>query len=124
MKNFWILRVIGAIVLLVGIVAVGYVAYNAGLAQAQTAVPATQYVGPAHGYMGWHPLGGLFFLPFLLCLVPFFLCLFIFMPLRMIFGPHRMQMHMHGRWHGEEGDVPPPVEEWHRRMHEKKDKEG
>jgi hypothetical protein len=31
---------------------------------------------------------------------------------------------MHGRWHGEEGSVPPPIEEWHRRMHEKKDKEG
>jgi hypothetical protein len=80
-----------------------------------------QSYAPVHEGLGWHPLAGLVFLPFLLCLVPFFLCLFIFMPLRMIFGPHRMHMHMHGRWHGEEDSVPPPVEEWHRRMHEKKD---
>jgi hypothetical protein len=72
--------------------------------------------------MEWHPLAGLFFLPFLFCLVPLFLGLFIFLPLRMIFGPHRMHMHLHGRWTGEEGSVPPPVEEWHRRMHEKSDK--
>jgi hypothetical protein len=124
MKNYWILRVIGAIVLLVGIVAIGYVAYNAGLAQSQTAVPAAQFVTLWHGGAGWHPLGGLLLLPFLFCLVPFFLCLFIFMPLRLIFGPHRMHMRMHGDWHGEEGDVPPPFEEWHRRAHEKKDKDS
>jgi hypothetical protein len=127
MKNYWILRVIGALVLLIGIAAVGYIAYNAGLAQGQTAVPAAQFVAPMYRGGEGHGFGlsGLFFLPFLLCLVPLFLCLFIFLPLRMIFGPHRMHMmHMHGRWHGEEGDVPPPVEEWHRRMHEKKDKEG
>jgi hypothetical protein len=125
MQNNWILRVIGGIVLLVGIVAVGYVAYNAGLAQSQPAVSAAQYVAPWHGGMEWHRLGGFMAVPFLLCLVPFFLGFFILLPLRLIFGPHRMHMmHMHGRWHGEEGDVPPPVEEWHRRMHEKKDKEG
>jgi hypothetical protein len=124
MTNHWILRVIGAIVLLVGIVAVGYVAYNAGLAQVQTAVPAAQNIGPWHGGPEWHPLGGLLLLPLLLCLVPFFLCFFIFMPLRLIFGPHRMHMRMHGRCHGEEGDVPPPFEEWHRRVHEKKDKDS
>jgi hypothetical protein len=124
MKNFWILRVIGVIVLLIGIAAIGYIAYNAGLSQGQTAVPAAQYVMPWHGRAEWFPLGGLLLLPFLFCLVPFFLCLFIFLPLRMIFGPHRMHMRMHGGWHGEEGDVPSPIEEWHRRMHEKKDKEG
>jgi hypothetical protein len=127
MKNYWILRVLGVIVLLIGIAAVGYVAYNAGLSQGQTAVPAAQVVAPMFRGGEGHGFGfsGLIFLPFLLCLVPFFLCLFIFLPLRMIFGPHRMgMMHMHGRWHGEEGSVPPPVEEWHRRMHEKKDKEG
>jgi uncharacterized membrane protein len=122
MKNYWILRVLGALVLLVGIVAVGYVAYNAGLAQSQSVVPAAQYVAPWHGGMEGHAWGGLLALPFLLCLVPFFLIFFIFMPLRMIFGSHRMHMHMHGRWHGEEGEVPSPVEEWHRRMHEKQDK--
>ena len=63
---------------------------------------------------------GLAFLPFLLCLAPFFLGLFIFLPIRMIFGPHRM--YMHRRWHGWAcgEEVPPPVAEWHRRMHEEK----
>jgi hypothetical protein len=122
MRNLWILRVLGVIVLLIGIVAVGVVAYNAGVSQAQTAVPAAQMIAPWRGGMEWHPLAGLFFLPFLFCLVPLFLGLFIFLPLRMIFGPHRMHMHMHGHWNGEEGSVPPPVEEWHRRMHEKSDK--
>jgi hypothetical protein len=124
MQNHWVLRVIGALLLLVGIVAVGVIAYNAGVAQSQTAAPMAQSYAPVHEGWGWHPLAGLVFLPFLFCLVPLFLCLFIFMPLRMIFGPHRMHMHMHGRWHGEEGSVPPPVEEWHRRMHEKKDQGG
>jgi hypothetical protein len=125
MKNYWIFRVLGALVLLVGIAAVGYVAYNAGLAHGQTAVPAAQLVAPMYRSGEWHGMPGLSVLPFLLCLAPFFLCFFIFLPLRMIFGPHRMHMmHMHGRWHGEEGDVPPPFEEWHRRAHEKKDKDG
>jgi len=140
MRNLWILRVLGVIVLLIGIVAIGVVAYNAGVAQAQTVAPAAQVIAPWHGGMEMRPLAGLFFLPFLFCLVPLFLVLFIFLPLRMIFGPHRMHMHMHGRWHGEEagegeipphmhgrwekweGGVPPFVEDWHRRMHEKTDK--
>jgi len=122
MRNYWVFRVIGVIVLLIGIVAVGFIAYNAGVAQSQTVSPVVQSIAPWRGGMEWHPLAGLIFLPFLFCLVPLFLGMFIFLPLRMIFGPHRM--HMHGRWSGEEGNVPPPFEEWHRRMHEKKDKEG
>jgi len=119
MRNYWIFRVIGAILLLIGIVAVGFIAYNAGVAQGQTVAPAIQSIVPWRGGMVGHPLAGLIFLPFLFCLVPLFLCFFIFLPMRIMFGPHRM--HMHGRWHGEEGSVPPPFEEWHRRMHEKKD---
>lgn len=125
MRNYWVFRVIGVIVLLIGIVAVGFIAYNAGVAQSQTVAPVVQSIAPWRGGMELHPLAGLIFLPFLFCLVPLFLGMFIFLPLRMIFGPHREHMmHMHGRWHGEEGSVPPPFEEWHRRMHEKKDKEG
>jgi hypothetical protein len=125
MKYFWILRIVGVIILLTGIAAVGYFAYTAGVAQGQTAVPAAVETGnAAFGHGGWdfHPMRALAFFPLLLCLAPLFLCLFIFMPLRMLFGPHRMQMHMHGRWHGcgGNGEVPPPVEEWHRRMHETK----
>jgi hypothetical protein len=123
MKYSWIFRIVGAIILVIGIAAVGYFAYTAGVAQGQTAAPVVSEAGQTalwHAGRGMHPFAGFAFFPVLLCLAPFFLCLFIFMPLRMIFGPHRMHMHMHGRWHGEEGEVPPPVEEWHRRMHETK----
>jgi hypothetical protein len=125
MKYLWILRVVGVIILLTGIAAVGYFAFTAGVAQGQTAVPAVVETGDTvFGHAGWgfHPMRGLAFFPALICLAPLFLVFFIFMPLRMLFGPHRMQMHMHGRWRngGCGEDVPPPVEEWHRRMHETK----
>jgi hypothetical protein len=113
------------VVLLAGIAAVGYFAYTAGMTQGQAVAPDAPQVEAAAGWhagWGFHPFHGLAFLPLLICLVPFFLCLFVFMPLRMIFGPNRMRMHMHGRWHeGCCGDeVPSPIEEWHRRMHEEK----
>jgi hypothetical protein len=125
MRYLWILRIVGVIILLTGIAAVGYFAYTAGVTQGQTAVPALSETGDAvlgHAGWGFRPARGLALLPGLLCLAPLFLAFFIFMPLRMIFGPHRMQMRMHGRWHGcsDSGAVPPPVEEWHRRMHETK----
>jgi hypothetical protein len=125
MKYSWIIRIVGVLVLLVGIAAVGYFAYTAGLAQGQTAAPVTtgaDAIGAGHAPWGYHPVRSLAFFPGLLCLAPFFLCLFIFLPLRMVFGSHRMRMHMHGKWHeGGCGDgIPSPVEEWHRRMHETK----
>ncbi len=122
MKHLWIVRIIGVIVILIGIAAVGYFAYTAGIAQGQAAVPAAPASGEVeawHGGWGFHH-PGLFFSPGLLCLVPLFLIFFICLPLRMVFGGPRMHMHMHGRWHGEEGEVPPPFAEWHRRAHEGK----
>jgi hypothetical protein len=121
MKYSWVFRIVGAVLLVIGIAAVAYFAYTAGVTQGQAAAPAAVTVNEAavrSGFWGWHPFAGLAFLPLLLCLGPFFLCLFILMPLRMIFGPHRM--HMHGRWRDGEHFVPPPFEEWHRRMHETK----
>jgi hypothetical protein len=125
MKYLWILRIVAVIVLLTGIAAVGYFAFTAGVAQGQTAVPAAAETGSAELWRagwGFHPGRGLMFFPALLCLAPLFLGFFICMPLRMLFGPHRMPMHMHGRRQDGEccGDVPPPIEEWHRRMHEEK----
>jgi hypothetical protein len=125
MKYLWILRIVGVIILLTGIAAVGYFAYTAGVAQGQTAVPVVAETGSAelwHAGWGSHPVRGLMAFPALLCLAPLFLVFFICMPLRMLFGPHRGHMHMHGRWHdgGCGEDVPPPVQEWHRRMHEEK----
>jgi hypothetical protein len=124
----WIIRIVGVVALLIGIAAVGYVAYTAGLAQNQTAVPVVVETGDAVvGHAPWmfHPFRGLAFLPGLLCLAPLFLCCFIFLPLRMIFGPHRPPMHWHSKWHawGEDMPVPPPVAEWHKRMHETQNKE-
>lgn len=123
MKYSWIIRIVGVLILLAGIAVTGYLAYTAGLAQGQTAAPVVIEGGELEAWHipgKWHPARGLAFLPVLLCLAPIFLCLFIFLPLRMIFGRHPMHMHMHGKWHdctcGD--DVPSPVREWHRRMHE------
>ena len=124
----WVLRIAGAVILVIGIAAIGYAAYTAGLAQGQTAAPVvveTGETGVVHAPWIFHPFRGLMVFPGLLCLAPFLLCFFIFLPLRMIFGPHRPPMHWHSRWHecGEGMPVPPPVAEWHRRMHETKNKE-
>jgi hypothetical protein len=139
MKNYWIFRLIGVVILLIALVAVGIFAYNMGLAQGQSAAvtaPQAGVIEMSRGGFGFHPLQALAALPFLFCGGLFFLILFILIPLRMVFGPHRMgirmhgqcegeegpgPMHFHGHWKKWEGDVPPPVEEWHRRMHEKKD---
>ena len=127
MKYLWILRIVGVIILLIGIAAVGYFAYTAGVAQGQTTAPVVFENGHAEvagAGWGFHPIRALAFLPVLLCLGPLFLIFFICMPMRMLFGPHRMHMHMHGRWHDREDGigVPPPVAEWHRRMHEEEEK--
>jgi hypothetical protein len=135
MKYSWIFRIMGVVLLVIGIAAVAYAAYNAGAAQGQTAVTAGENaVQPV--FRGWHSLAGLAFLPLLLCLGPLFLCLFVFLPLRMIFGPRPIHPHRYWRWREGEGymppffgfwharcrdgedAVPPPFEEWHRRMHE------
>ena len=123
MKYSWIIRIAGVCILVIGIAAIGYFAYTAGLAQGRTAVPVATTIeetAPWHAGWGLHPFRGPAFFPGLLCLAPFLLCLFIFLPLRMVFGPHRM--HMHGRWRDCEGGdgVPSPFEEWHRRAHETK----
>jgi hypothetical protein len=129
MKYSWVLRIVGVILLVAGIAAIGYFAYTAGVAQGQTTVPVGVETGDAailHGPWGMRPFHGMAFFPALLCLAPLFLAFFIGLPMRMIFGPHRMQMQMHGRWHGcgREGDVPSPLVEWHRHLHEEEKKTG
>jgi hypothetical protein len=120
MKNSWVWRVVGALILLAVIAAVGIFAYNAGLAQGQASALA-----PHAGAFGWGArtlglgvLPGLILFPILFFAGLFFLWIFVFLPLRLIFGPYRMRMH--GRWHAEEGGVPPFFEEWHRKAHENK----
>jgi hypothetical protein len=123
MKYSWIIRIVGVVILLAGIAVVGYLAYSAGLAQGQTTAPAAaeaDAVTTGRSPWDWRPFHGWAFFPGLLCLAPFFLCLLVFLPLRMVFGPHRMRMPMHGRWHRFwfDDEIPAPVAEWHRRMHE------
>jgi hypothetical protein len=118
MDKYWIVRVVGVVLLLIGVVAVAGLAYAAG--QSQVSVPAAAEAVsavPARGY--WGPMHLLGALPFLLCLAPLFLGLFICLPFRMIFGPRRHAWHMHGRcgrWG--EGDIPEPVRKFHDRLHE------
>jgi hypothetical protein len=133
MSNSWLVRIVGVVILVIGIAAIGYVAYTTGVAQGQTVAPVTAEVAETDTWQaawGMHPFRGLAFLPVMFCLAPFLLCLFIFLPLRMIFGAPRMMfgppwmhMRMHGRWHDCEGEVPSPFEEWHKHMHEDKKKE-
>jgi hypothetical protein len=117
--HFWGLRLFGALLLIAGIVAIGVLAYNAGITQGQTAAPVQVETVPHGGAIWGSPFHWLFAAPFLLCLVPLFLCMFVFMPLRLAFGPRR-HMHMRHHWHWDDGEVPPPIAEMHRRMHETK----
>ena len=122
MRNLWILRVLGAIVLLIGVVAVGVIAYNAGVAQGQTVVPAVAIHRTVAGRHGracvWRadlpavPVLPRAALPVLLHLPAFA------DDLRAAPDGDAYARALRG----EEGSVPPPFEEWHRRMHEKTDK--
>ena len=133
MTNSWLVRIVGVVILVIGIAAIGYAAYTTGVSQGQAAAPVAIEVegtGAWQAPWGMHPFRGMAFFPGLFCLAPFFLCLFIFLPLRMIFGSPRpmfgppwLHMRMHGRWHDCGDEVPSPFEEWHRHMHEDKKKE-
>ncbi len=117
-----------AVVLLAAIAGLGVFAYQAGLAQgvaqnAQLPAPAGGLPAPVYPYYPgmWygHPFFGFGFLS---CLGPLFLLFLAFAALR------GLLWHGHGGWgrmhHGPwgrrdwQGEVPPPVQEWHRKMHE------
>jgi hypothetical protein len=93
-----------------GALAVGAVAYNAGVAHGLAMSPE---LAPARGGVvvpyGWYRPWGFGFGPFLLVL-------FWFLALRALFGRgfHRR------RWYGtDERSAPPAFEDWHRRAHER-----
>jgi hypothetical protein len=118
MHKHWIFRVVGIVLLLIGIAVVAGLAYSAGLAQ--TFIPPAAETAPVvnpHWFAGPHG-HGLFALPFLLCLAPIFLGLFICLPLRLVFGHGPRPMHMHRFGRCGEGEVPEPLREMHRRLHE------
>ncbi len=125
MRIFW--RIVVVLVVIAAILGIGFYAYNLGVAQTMAqkvpapstgTVPAYPYYWPP--YFGvWHGFG------FLGCLVPLFLLFLVFGGLRFIFwrGPWGWRRHMmHRYWaehpgEGEDKDVPPFFEEWHRRAH-------
>lgn len=134
--RFWF-RVLLAVILVAALVGLGVWVYNAGVAQGMLASGNIALPGggttPSNGaapYMFYpyfyHPWGFGFW-PFGLCFgVLFFL--FILFAIRGLFfrGFHRRGWHGYGpgRWGNGPGEqwkenVPPFVEEWHRKMHER-----
>lgn len=120
-------RVLFALVLIVGVGALGVYVYNSGVAQGLAAggnlalpeggaVPAPYYA--PYFYRPWGPGFGFFGL-----VIPILFGIFLVSVLaRLLFfrswhahGAHGWR----GRWHGADGEqVPPMVAEWHRKMHE------
>ncbi len=127
MRIFW--RVIAVLVILVALAGIGFYAYNAGIANGlaqKVTAQGGQPVVPAAPYpYYWHPFFGFGFLG---CLIPLFLLFLIFGAVRALFwhGPMGWRRHYWrhgGPWgwregrEGEDKDVPPFFEEWHKRAH-------
>ena len=119
------IRIVSALVLIAAIAGLGYVAFNAGVAQGSPVtinapegqtVPAPYYYG--HGMPFHHPFGmGFGCFGILITLFLFGLAMKAFR--MMVWGPRFGHMHGHGPWRhgwGERG-VPPMFEEWHKRAH-------
>jgi hypothetical protein len=121
-----VFRALAGITLLIAIVGLGFLAYQAGAAHAvveNIQVPTVSASGsptPFQGMYFWHFLwfpgfglcGLLFFL--------FFLCLAFGSLRRMLWGPRWGWRHMRRGWMGYTPcgeDVPPMFKEWHRRAH-------
>ncbi len=132
-------RVVLVLVIIAAIAGLGAFAFRAGLVQgaAQTALvegakeggrlPYMMPYGMHYGYgpgFGFHHFGGFGLFGFL---APLFFFLILIMAIRGLFwGRHHGWRHMgYGPWGMHRGEwdkdmeVPPVVEEWHRRMHEK-----
>ena len=128
------LRIIAALVLVAAVAAIGFFAFQAGVAQGSPVTiqaPSGQSApAPApYPYYGWgwgmpfhRPFGfGFGCFGFLIVLFLFFLAL---RSMRMLFwgprwgwGHHRHGWHGHGPWGQWENGVPPTFEEWHKRAH-------
>jgi hypothetical protein len=118
------LRIVSGLVLLAVIAAIGFFAFQAGVAQGSPitfeapsgeSVPAPYpYYGYGYGMRLHHPFGFGFG-----CLIPIFAIFLLVLALKsfrmMMWGPRWGWGHRHGHWG--ERDVPPMFEEWHRRVH-------
>jgi hypothetical protein len=113
-------RGMGIVVLLlviVGAIAIGVGAYNAGvhqgLEEAGRAGEVVRVIGPGYGYGYGHG-----FFPFGLFLFPLFLIGIVFL-VRGLFWRRHWDGPDHGHWGpGSWKGGPPRFEEWHRRQHE------
>ena len=119
------IRIVSALVLIAAIAGLGYVAFNAGVAQGSPVTvnapePAGQsYPAPYyhHGFGMPMPFFGFGCFGILFTLFRFGMAMKAFR--MMAFGRHFGHMHAHGPWRhgwGEKG-VPPMFEEWHKRAH-------
>ena len=127
MKRRVVFAIMMAVVLLLGALAIGGIAFNAGVAQgiAQSAHAATG----ADGGTALRTFGGPFFFPrpfgfgFVGLLITLLVIFLVFGLVRRIFWFGTMRMRgFHGgpgRWDGDMPfrGVPPMFEEWHRRAH-------
>lgn len=119
-------RIVAALLLIAGIVALGVFAYNLGVARGTTLgvnwaeMPAKAAGMAPYGYH--HPLG----LGLLACGLPLLLAFLFFGALRHLLffrrfafgGPRHWVRHSHWSAGDRPEHIPPFVEEWHRKMHE------
>jgi hypothetical protein len=118
------LRIVSAVVVVVAVGAIGYLAYSAGVAQGTGSSVGVAPQGQLGAYAApyfWHPF------PFLGfgCLGPLFALFLVFVALRAVsflfWGPRWARWsHMRQGWrHGwdEEAGVPSRFREWHDRAH-------
>lgn len=125
MNGRFVFRIFASLVLVAVLIGAGVLVYQMGVTQGlatNTTLPP-QVSNPTAPYLYYppyfHPWGFGFF-PFGF-IFPLFFGLFIFFLItRAIFGGWRR--HAPGYWGGMHGrdphDIPPMVEEWHRKMHE------
>ncbi len=122
MNGRFVLGVLLAIVLIIGAVGIGVYAYNVGVTQGMvtsgkvTPPAATPYAYPFFGPFFFRPFGWGF--GFLGCLFPLLFFLLFFSLIRLVIWGPRWGWRHHRHWDRDERDVPPMVEEWHRKMHE------
>jgi hypothetical protein len=125
MRNRSWMVAIGSLILIAGLAAIGYLIFQAGVAQgAEVGVEAFEFAHPMYGPR-----------PFLMGLLGFILVIFLVkFVMRMFFFPffafgmgrrHWRHRHpgMYGKWH-EDKDLPPFFKDWHDRAHDPKAEEA
>ena len=129
MDNRFVFRILAGSVLIGVIAGIGYLAFNAGVAQGTASqMPVAQPDGPAVGVPPYPPFGyGMpYWRPFpffgMGCFAPLLGIFLLFLALRLfgfIFWGHRWGHWHHGPWRAgwTEGEAPPMFQEWHRRAH-------